>query len=267
MFNIASENLHTQILFAAPLKAAEREIMRIGSGYDVHRLVEGRKLIIGGVEIPYKKGLAGHSDADVLLHAISDALLGAAALGDIGLHFPDTSDEFKGADSRVLLRRVADMISGKGYVIENVDATVIAQAPKMRPYIDTMRTNIAEDLGLDISRVSIKATTEEHLGFTGREEGVSAQAVCLLSSYDDTVSVDVTEKGMTMAQGCASSQGCMGAASACPAMKALRKSEADGPSDDGHKKAKKDKAEKAAKKKHKKDKEKKEKKKYKKIEV
>ena len=150
-----------------PLKAAEREIMRIGSGYDVHRLVEGRKLIVGGVDIPYKKGLAGHSDADVLLHAISDALLGAAALGDIGLHFPDTSDEFKGADSRVLLRRVADMISGKGYIIENVDATVIAQAPKMRPYIDTMRANIAEDLGLDISRVSIKATTEEHLGFTG----------------------------------------------------------------------------------------------------
>ena len=248
--------------------------MRIGSGYDVHRLVEGRKLIIGGVDIPYKKGLAGHSDADVLLHAISDALLGAAALGDIGLHFPDTSEEYKGADSRVLLRRVADMISENGYIIENVDATVIAQAPKMRPYIDSMRSNIAEDLGLDISRVSIKATTEEHLGFTGREEGISAQAVCLLSNYDDTISVDVTDKGTTMTQGCASSQGCMGANGACPAIKALRESKdiqkevaQKGDALKKDKKDKKDKTEKAMKKKNKKDKEKKEKKKYKKIEV
>ncbi len=248
--------------------------MRIGSGYDVHRLVEGRKLIIGGVDIPYKKGLAGHSDADVLLHAISDALLGAAALGDIGLHFPDTSEEYKGADSRVLLRRVADMISENGYIIENVDATVIAQAPKMRPYIDSMRSNIAEDLGLDISRVSIKATTEEHLGFTGREEGISAQAVCLLSNYDDTISVDVTDKGTTMTQGCASSQGCMGAKGACPAIKALRESKdiqkevaQKGDALKKDKKDKKDKTEKAMKKKNKKDKEKKEKKKYKKIEV
>ena len=238
--------------------------MRIGSGYDVHRLVEGRKLIIGGVDIPYKKGLAGHSDADVLLHAISDALLGAAALGDIGLHFPDTSDEFKGADSRVLLRRVADMISENGYIIENVDATVIAQAPKMRPYIDSMRANIAEDLGLDISRVSIKATTEEHLGFTGREEGISAQAVCLLSNYDDAVSVDVTDKGMTASQGCVSGQGCAGASGGCPAIKALRDSKDTGKES---KKSKKDKSEKSLKKKNKKDKDKKEKKKYKKIEV
>lgn len=257
--------------------------MRIGSGYDVHRLVEDRKLIIGGVDIPYRKGLEGHSDADVLLHAISDALLGAAALGDIGLHFPDTSEEFKGADSRVLLRRVADMVNEKGYIIENVDATVIAQAPKMRPYIDSMRANIAEDLGLDISRVSIKATTEEHLGFTGREEGIAAQAVCLLSNYDDAVSADVTDKGMTAAQGCASAQGCMGAGGACPALKALRSSEdvqkEDARKYDELKKTKKDKAEKSLKKKHKKDKDKakdkagdkeknkKEKKKYKKIEV
>ena len=257
--------------------------MRIGSGYDVHRLVEDRKLIIGGVDIPYRNGLEGHSDADVLLHAISDALLGAAALGDIGLHFPDTSEEFKGADSRVLLRRVADMVNEKGYIIENVDATVIAQAPKMRPYIDSMRANIAEDLGLDISRVSIKATTEEHLGFTGREEGIAAQAVCLLSNYDDAVSADVTDKGMTAAQGCASAQGCMGAGGACPALKALRSSEdvqkEDARKYDELKKTKKDKAEKSLKKKHKKDKDKakdkagdkeknkKEKKKYKKIEV
>lgn len=238
--------------------------MRIGSGYDVHRLVEGRKLIIGGVDIPYKKGLAGHSDADVLLHAISDALLGAAALGDIGLHFPDTSDEYKGADSRALLRRVVEMISEKGFIIENVDATVIAQAPKMRPYIDSMRANVAEDLGLDISRVSIKATTEEHLGFTGREEGISAQAVCLLSNYDDAVSVDVTDKGMTGAQGCASGQGCAGASGGCPAIKALKDSKDTGKES---KKSKKDKSEKSLKKKNKKDKDKKEKKKYKKIEV
>ena len=257
--------------------------MRIGSGYDVHRLVEDRKLIIGGVDIPYRKGLDGHSDADVLLHAISDALLGAAALGDIGLHFPDTSEEFKGADSRVLLRRVADMVNEKGYIIENVDATVVAQAPKMRPYIDSMRANIAEDLGLDISRVSIKATTEEHLGFTGREEGIAAQAVCLLSNYDDAVSADVTDKGMTAAQGCASAQGCMGAGGACPALKALRASEdvqkEDAQKYDELKKTKKDKAEKSLKKKDKNDKDKakdkagdkeknkKEKKKYKKIEV
>lgn len=241
--------------------------MRIGSGYDVHRLVEGRKLIIGGVDIPYKKGLAGHSDADVLLHAISDALLGAAALGDIGLHFPDTSDEYKGADSRALLRRVVEMISEKGFIIENVDATVIAQAPKMRPYIDSMRANVAEDLGLDISRVSIKATTEEHLGFTGREEGISAQAVCLLSNYDDAVSVDVTDKGMTGAQGFASGQGCAGASGGCPAIKALKASKDAEKESKKAKKCKSEKSEKTLKKKTKKDKDKKEKKKYKKIEV
>ena len=154
--------------------------MRIGQGYDVHRLKEGRKLIIGGVEIPYKKGLDGHSDADVLLHAIMDALLGAAALGDIGLLFPDTDEQFSGADSLKLLQKVKDVLDEKGYSICNIDATVIAQEPKLRPYIDLMRQNIAEALKMDVSQVSVKATTEEHLGFTGRKEGVAAQAVVLI---------------------------------------------------------------------------------------
>ena len=170
--------------------------MRIGTGYDVHRLTEGRPLIIGGVTIPFEKGLDGHSDADVLLHAISDALLGAAALGDIGLHFPDTDPAYKGADSRVLLRRVAEMLREHMFLIENVDATIIAQAPKMRPYIDEMRKNVAADLGLDISQVNIKATTEEHLGFTGRGEGISSQAVCLLNTplglYDADPTIQVS---------------------------------------------------------------------------
>ena len=154
--------------------------MRIGQGYDVHRLTEGRKLIIGGVEIPYEKGLDGHSDADVLLHAIMDALLGAAALGDIGLLFPDTDERFSGADSLKLLQKVKDVLDEKGYSICNIDATVIAQEPKLRPYIDTMRQNIAETLKMDVSQVSVKATTEEHLGFTGRKEGIAAQAVVLI---------------------------------------------------------------------------------------
>ena len=154
--------------------------MRIGQGYDVHRLKEGRKLIIGGVEIPYEKGLDGHSDADVLLHAIMDALLGAAALGDIGLLFPDTDAQFAGADSLKLLQKVKDVLDEKGYSICNIDATVIAQAPKLRPYIDSMRKNIAEVLKIDVSQVSVKATTEEHLGFTGRKEGIAAQAVVLI---------------------------------------------------------------------------------------
>ena len=151
-------------------------------GYDVHRLTENRKLIIGGVEIPHEKGLDGHSDADVLLHAVMDALLGAAALGDIGLHFPDTDEKYKGADSRALLRNVADLIREKGYVVGNVDATVIAQRPKLRPYISQMVKNIAEDLEIMEDQVNVKATTEERLGFSGREEGIAASAVCLLNS-------------------------------------------------------------------------------------
>lgn len=154
--------------------------MRIGSGYDVHRLTEGRKLIIGGVEIPYEKGLLGHSDADVLLHAIMDALLGAAALGDIGLHFPDSDPAYEGADSRALLREVGRLLREKGYRVGNVDATVIAQRPKMRPHIDQMRRNIAEDLGVLPDRINVKATTEEGLGFTGSGEGIAAQAVALI---------------------------------------------------------------------------------------
>ena len=155
--------------------------MRIGTGYDVHRLTEGRDLIIGGVKIEYEKGLLGHSDADVLTHAIMDALLGAAALGDIGLHFPDTAGEFKDISSIVLLERVRDLIKEAGYSIGNIDATIIAQAPKMRPHIDAMRENIAKALQVDINQVNIKATTEEHLGFTGRGEGISSQAICLLN--------------------------------------------------------------------------------------
>ena len=154
--------------------------MRIGHGYDVHKLVEGRKLIMGGVEIPYEKGLLGHSDADVLLHAISDALLGAAALGDIGKLFPDTDPQFKGADSRVLMAEVYRNIKAKGYKVVNVDATIIAQRPKMRNYIDTMRKNIAETLECDIDCINVKATTEEGMGFTGEGMGISAHAVCLI---------------------------------------------------------------------------------------
>ena len=154
--------------------------MRIGHGYDVHKLVEGRKLIIGGVEIPYEKGLLGHSDADVLLHAISDALLGAAALGDIGKLFPDTDPQFKGADSLVLMAEVYRCIKEKGYKVVNVDATIIAQRPKMRPNIDAMRSNIAKTLGVDIDCINVKATTEEGMGFTGEGMGISAHAVCLI---------------------------------------------------------------------------------------
>ena len=154
--------------------------MRIGTGYDVHKLAEGRKLIIGGVEIPYEKGLLGHSDADVLVHAVMDALLGAAALGDIGKHFPDSDPKYKGADSLMLMREVRRILSENGFEVGNVDATIIAQAPKMSPHIDTMRRNIADALGIDVSQVSVKATTEEWLGFTGRGEGISAQAVALI---------------------------------------------------------------------------------------
>ena len=153
---------------------------RIGQGFDVHRLVAGRKLVIGGVEIAHDKGLLGHSDADVLLHAICDALLGAAALGDIGKHFPDTDARFKGIDSRELLRHVAALVKSKGYRVVNVDATIIAEAPRMAPHIAAMCTNIAADLGVAVDAVNVKATTTEQLGFTGRGEGIAAQAICLL---------------------------------------------------------------------------------------
>lgn len=156
--------------------------MRIGHGYDVHRLVEGRDLIVGGVKIAYEKGLLGHSDADVLLHAVADALLGAAALGDIGGMFPDTDDRFKGADSRVLLREVVAAVRAQGYAVGNIDATVIAQRPKMKPYIDQMAQNIAADCGVSVSQINVKATTEEKLGFTGSGEGIAAHAVCLLEA-------------------------------------------------------------------------------------
>ena len=154
--------------------------MRIGHGYDVHRLVPGRKLILGGVDIPHKTGLDGHSDADVLVHAIMDALLGALSLGDIGQHFPDSDERYLGADSLVLASGVRGLIDGAGYEIGNIDATVLAQRPKLAPHIPLMRENIARALGVPVGSVSVKATTEEHLGFTGREEGIAAHAVCLL---------------------------------------------------------------------------------------
>ena len=154
--------------------------MRIGHGYDVHRLVENRELILGGVKIPYEKGLEGHSDADVLLHAVMDALLGAAGLRDIGYHFPDTDMRYKGADSRMLLRAVRDKVTQAGYRISNVDVTMIAQQPKLKPHIPQMMVNIAADLGIGADRVNVKATTEEHLGFTGALEGLCCHAVCLL---------------------------------------------------------------------------------------
>ena len=164
--------------------------MRIGHGYDVHRLTEGRDLILGGVKIPYAKGLLGHSDADVLLHAVSDALLGAAGLGDIGRHFPDTDPAYKGADSMKLMAHVRDLIEEKGYVIENIDATVIAQKPKLRPYIDQMEENIAKVLRIERDQINVKATTEERLGFTGREEGIASQAICSLATmYEASIQV------------------------------------------------------------------------------
>ena len=179
--------------------------MRVGLGYDVHKLVEGRDLIIGGVNIPHEKGLLGHSDADVLLHAISDALLGAAALGDIGKHFPDTDPKYKGADSLKLLEHVGQLLEEHLYVIENIDATIIAQRPKMAPHIQTMRENIAGALGLEVSQVNVKATTEEGLGFTGTGEGISSQAVCLIEKMTNFQSFLVTdEKG----ENCAICKGC-----------------------------------------------------------
>lgn len=168
--------------------------MRVGMGYDVHKLVEDRKLILGGVEIPYEKGLLGHSDADVLLHAIMDALLGAAALGDIGKHFPDTDEKYKGISSVRLLEHVAGLLEEHGFIVENVDATIIAQRPKMRPHIDKMRENIAEALHVELDQINVKATTEEGLGFTGSGEGISSQAVCLLEKVTNYSSYDVTEE-------------------------------------------------------------------------
>ncbi len=181
--------------------------MRIGMGYDVHRLTEGRDLIIGGVKIPYEKGLLGHSDADVLLHAVMDAMLGAAALGDIGSHFPDTDPAYKGISSMKLLEATAGLIEAEGFFVENIDATVIAQNPKMRPYIDQMRQNIAACLNVDISHINVKATTEEGLGFTGSMEGISAQAVCMLISPSYLVAEDVSAAASVT--GCAGCRGCL----------------------------------------------------------
>ena len=168
--------------------------MRVGMGYDVHKLVEGRDLIMGGVNIPHTLGLLGHSDADVLLHAIMDALLGAAGLGDIGKHFPDTDPAYKGISSVKLLEHVAKLIEEKGYVVENIDATIIAQKPKMRPHIPQMEENIAKALHIDVDQINVKATTEEGLGFTGTEEGISSQAICCLTTiYESSVSVADSE--------------------------------------------------------------------------
>ena len=175
--------------------------MRIGMGYDVHRLVEGRDLIMGGMKIPYEKGLLGHSDADVLLHAVMDALLGAAALGDIGKHFPDTDPAYKGISSIKLLEKVGELLNENGFLIENIDATIIAQAPKMRPHIDTRRANIAAALDIEVSQVNVKATTEEGLGFTGTGEGISSQAICMLTSPFDLTAQQI-------AGGCGGCSGC-----------------------------------------------------------
>lgn len=178
--------------------------MRIGQGYDVHRLTEGRELILGGVTVPYEKGLLGHSDADVLVHAVMDALLGAAALGDIGQHFPDTDPEYKGISSIELLKRVGALLEERGYVIENIDATVIAQRPKLAAYRPQMAENIANALKLDTDRVSVKATTEEGLGFTGSGEGISSQAVALLADVRDYAFDD----RMQAQGGCGGCSGC-----------------------------------------------------------
>ena len=179
--------------------------MRIGQGYDVHRLVEGRKLIIGGVDIPYEKGLLGHSDADVLLHAVMDALLGAAARGDIGQHFPDSDERYKGISSIALLKEVGKILQENGYMIENIDSTVIAQRPKLLPYRPQMAENIAAALGIEKEQVSVKATTEEGLGFTGTGEGISAQAIALLSSVADYAPED---RVGIISGGCGGCPGC-----------------------------------------------------------
>ena len=188
--------------------------MRIGTGYDVHRLVEDRALIIGGVVIPYEKGLLGHSDADVLLHAVMDALLGAAALGDIGKHFPDSNEKYKGISSLELLREVKKLLDEELFIVENIDATIIAQRPKMAPYLQEMRANIAEILQIDISQVNVKATTEEGLGFTGSGEGIASQAVCLLESVRNLTfggnggNAYAYDAGMEAGTACARCSGC-----------------------------------------------------------
>lgn len=177
--------------------------MRVGMGYDVHKLVEDRDLIVGGVKIPHTMGLLGHSDADVLLHAVMDALLGAAGLGDIGKHFPDTDPQYRGISSVRLLERVAKLTSERGYVVENIDATIIAQRPKMRPYMEEMEQNIASALGISVDQVNVKATTEEGLGFTGSEQGISAQAICALTSlYEGSVAVADSAGGCGGCGGC-----------------------------------------------------------------
>ena len=188
--------------------------MRVGMGYDVHKLVHDRKLILGGVEIPYEKGLLGHSDADVLVHAIMDSLLGAAALGDIGRHFPDTDEKFKGACSMELLKRVGKMLDDNNYLIGNIDATVIAQRPKLSPYIEEMRKKISGVLNIDISQVNIKATTEEGLGFTGSGEGISSQAICMLTSPASLMDmqVDISQLSNQQTTPGGNCGGCMG----CP---------------------------------------------------
>ncbi len=183
--------------------------MRVGMGYDVHKLVEDRDLIIGGVKVPYEKGLLGHSDADVLLHAIMDALLGAAALGDIGKHFPDTDDRFKGASSLALLAEVKKLLDNELYVIENIDATIIAQKPKMAPYIEQMRENIAKTLQIEVNQVNVKATTEEGLGFTGDGKGISSQAICMLTSVSNYAYDHIMETFQPTG-GCSGCTGCSG---------------------------------------------------------
>lgn len=186
-------------VFAEHMKGVNS--MRVGMGYDVHKLVENRELIMGGVTIPYEKGLLGHSDADVLVHAIMDALLGAAALGDIGKHFPDTDVRYKGASSIQLLKEVGRMLEEQNYVIENIDATIIAQRPKMRPYIEQMEANIAQALGIEVTQVNVKATTEEGLGFTGSGQGISSQAIAAIENIRNFASVNVGD-------GCSGCSGC-----------------------------------------------------------
>ena len=189
--------------------------MRIGMGYDVHRLVDGRPLVMGGVTIPYEKGLLGHSDADVLLHAIADALLGAAALGDIGKHFPDTDPAYKGISSIILLQKVGQLLDENMFFIENIDATIIAQAPKMRPYIDQMCENIARALGISVEQVNVKATTEEGLGFTGERLGISSQAICMLTSPRELATMEAVNNTKEQSEGVRSCEGCPG----CRALK------------------------------------------------
>ena len=182
--------------------------MRVGIGYDVHQLVEGRNLILGGVKIPYEKGLLGYSDGDVLIHSVMDALLGAAALEDIGQHFPDDEDAYKGISSLELLSKVSRLLEEKRFVIENIDSTIIAQKPRMKPYIQEMTENIAKVLELNIDQINIKATTEEGLGFTGREEGIAAQAICSITKITNFSSFDVGESDFQEESSCSSCRGC-----------------------------------------------------------